>query len=167
MKVGIIGLEYAGKKSLFTLLTGKQESNISPAKEEIGTVNVPDERVDNLAEFYKTNKKIYSQIEFHLVPSIKKDSQETNKALVEAKEMDMFGLVIRQFKEENVYHPYETIDIIRDYETIKHEMIFADLFLVESRLERIEKQIHSKKEDILLKEKDLLLHLKESLEKGT
>ncbi|MDD5067867.1 MAG: DUF933 domain-containing protein, partial [bacterium] len=55
----------------------------------------------------------------------------------------------------------------RDYETIKHEMIFADLFLVESRLERIEKQIHSKKEDILLKEKELLLHLKESLEKGT
>ena len=82
MKVGIIGLEYAGKKSLFSLLTGKEEAHFTQTKEEIGTVNVPDFRVDDLADFYKTTKKVYSQIEFHLLPSIKKDSKETSKALI-------------------------------------------------------------------------------------
>lgn len=167
MKVGIIGLETSGKKSLFSLLTGKKVLSYNTAQEEIGTVHVPDERIDRLAEFYKAPKKVYSRIEFHLVPSLKKESQETAKALIEAKEVDMFALVIRQFTDQSVPHPYDTVDMARDYALIKHELIFADLFLLETRLERIEKQLKSKKEDLLVREKELIGKLKTALEKET
>ncbi len=164
LKVGLIGLEFAGKKSLFSLLTGKEESQHSLTKEEVAAVNVPDERIEKLEKFYNSRKKVYSQLEFHLIPSIKKESKETQKALTEAKEVDMFGIVIRAFKDENVFHPYNSIDSKRDYEIIKNELIFADLFLVETRLERLEKQLRTKKEDYLLKEKEILLRFKEELE---
>ena len=71
MKVGILGLEFSGKKSLFTLLTGIKQDYSSPDKKEIGIVNVPDERVDFLTNFYSSKKIVHSQIEFNLIPSIK------------------------------------------------------------------------------------------------
>ena len=91
MKVGIVGLEYAGKKSLFSLLTGVKDENLM---RKVGTVNVPDERVDSLAAFYQSKKKVYSQIEFNLVPSIKKSSDETKKTLADAKLKDDSGEII-------------------------------------------------------------------------
>ena len=164
MKVGLIGLEFAGKKTLFNLLTGKKSDTHSINKEEVATVNVPDERIEFLEKFYNSKKKIYSQIEFHLLPSIKKESKETQKALTEAKEVDMFGIVLRAFHDDNVFHPYNRIDPVLDYEIIKNELIFADLFLIETRLERLEKQMRAKKEEYLLKEKEILLKFKEQLE---
>jgi len=65
LKVGLIGLEFAGKKSLFSLLTGKEESQHSLTKEEVAAVNVPDERIEKLEKFYNSRKKVYSQLEFH------------------------------------------------------------------------------------------------------
>lgn len=167
MKVGIIGLEFSGKKSLFSLLTGKSSDSFVQTKELVGAVNVPDERVEFLESFYTSKKKIYSQIEFHLIPSIKKDSKETKVALTEAKDVDMFGILIRQFTNPNVFHPFESIDVMRDYNIIKDELILADLYLIETRIERIDKQIKAKKTDLLEKEKILVLKLKEYLENGT
>lgn len=166
MKVGIVGLEFAGKKSLFSLLTGIEEGQTFSNKKEVGVVNVPDERIDYLTDFYQSKKKVYSQIEFDLIPSIKKESQETNKALIEAKEVDLFALVLRQFKNDNVFHPFDKIDLKHDYEVIKNEFILADMILVENRLERIEKQLKAKREDHLLKEKELLISLKQVLDEG-
>jgi ribosome-binding ATPase len=163
MKVGIVGMEYAGKKSLFSLLTGVKDENLM---RKVGTVNVPDERVDSLSDFYKSKKKVYSQIEFNMVPSIKKSSDDTKKTLADAKLMDMFGLVVRQFKDENVFHPDGKPDVLRDYDTVKNELIFADLYLVETRLDRIDKELRSEKKDLLLKEKEILESFKASLEKG-
>ena len=167
MKVGIIGLEFSGKKSLFRLLTGIKQEHFSADKREIGVINVPDQRIDYVAQFYNSTKTVYSQIEFDLISSIKKDSEETKKALMEAKEVDMFGLVIRQFKDENVFHPFDSIDINRDFNIIKDELVLADLLLIETRLERIEKQLKIQKKDQLIKEKELLLRIKTPLEAGT
>jgi len=164
MKVGIAGLEYAGKKSLFSLLTGVKDENLM---RKVGTVNVPDERIDALADFYQSKKKVYSQIEFNLVPSIKKSSDETKKTLADAKLMDMFAVVVRQFSDENVFHPEGGVDVQRDYDTVKNELIFADLYLVETRLERIDRELRSEKKDLLVKEKEILESFKASLENGT
>ncbi|OGS20636.1 MAG: hypothetical protein A3J83_05630 [Elusimicrobia bacterium RIFOXYA2_FULL_40_6] len=166
MKVGIIGLEYAGKKSLFSLLTGIKRDGYQQGKEEIGVVNVPDERIEYLAKFYNTEKKTYSKIEFNLLPSIEKGSQEKSKALLEAKEVDMFAIVVRQFTDDNVFHPLDKIDIVQDYNVIKDELVFADLFMVETRIERIEKQSKTKNATQIEKEKSLMVKLKDNLEKG-
>ncbi len=166
MRVGIIGLEFSGKKSLFSLLTGIKEDYSGFNKKDIGTINVPDERVDFLNDLYNSKKKVYSQIEFNLIPSIKKDTKETNKALIEAKEVDLFAVILRQFKDENVFHPLDSLDMERDFNIIKNELILADLMLIENRIERIEQQLKSSKQDLLIKEKNLLFELKEKLESG-
>jgi len=166
MKVGIIGLEYAGKKSLFSLLTGIKKDGYQQAGQEIGIVNVPDERIDYLAEFYSTKKITYSKIEFYLIPSLKKDSQERRKALLEAKEMDMFAVIVRQFNDDNVFHPEGKIDFKRDYSIVKDELIFADLFFVDTRVERLENSMKSKKTDLSVKELELMKKIKVHLESG-
>ncbi|OGS27840.1 MAG: hypothetical protein A2297_06680 [Elusimicrobia bacterium RIFOXYB2_FULL_48_7] len=175
MKVGIIGLEYAGKKGLFALLTGiKKPDGYQQTREEIGIVDVPDERIDYLAKFYNTEKKTYSKIEFSLLPSIEKGDKALDggvpagagKALLEAKEVDMFAVVVRQFADSNVFHPLGGVDIVRDYQIIKDELIFADLFMVETRIERIEKQSKTKNAAQIEKEKSLMVKLKANLEKG-
>ncbi|MCB4792757.1 MAG: YchF family ATPase [Elusimicrobia bacterium] len=166
MKVGIVGLEGAGKKSLFSLLTGKDIEAHVQVKEEIGVVSVPDERIDFLAGMFASKKKVYSQIEFHLIPSVKKDSQETKKMLVETKFMDMIAIVARQFSDENVYHPLGNVDFQRDYFTLKNELLLADLMLVETRLDNIAKQLKAKSDTVVLKEKEVIEKLKTVLEQG-
>lgn len=163
MKIGILGLEFSGKKSLFSLLTGVKEFH---NREIVGVVDVPDERVDFLAQVYKSQKKTFTKIEFYLLPPIKQDSQETKKTLTEIKEVDMLAILLREFSAVEVPHPLGEVNFLRDYEIIKNELIFADLFLIETRLERVEKQILKSKTDALVKEKEVLLKLKDVLEKG-
>lgn len=158
MKVGIIGLESSGKKSLFRLLTGGDG--------EIGTVNVPDERVKALTEMHQSKKTVFSQIEFDLISSIKKDSEETKKALMEAREVDMFAMVIRQFTDPNVFHPLEAIDLKRDLNILREEMLLTDMLLIETRIKKIDKLLKARSEGILQREKELLLKMKAFLDEG-
>ncbi len=166
MKIGILGLEFSGKKSLFSLLTGIKNINYSQQKDLIGVVDVPDERVNFLAQKYNSEKKTFTKIEFYLLPSIKKNSQENKKLIDEIKEVDMIAILLRQFSNPEVFHPLEKVDYKNDYDIIKNELIFADLFLIETRIDRIEKQIVRNKTEQIVKEKNVLLKLKEALEKG-
>lgn len=166
MKAGIIGFEFAGKKSLFSLLTGIPVEAHGKGKENVGVIDVPDERVDKLVEFYKAPKKVYSKMEFHLLPPVKKEAEDTRKALVEAATSDLFAIVVRQFSDPNVFHPNGSVDPVRDYNSIKDELVLADLYLVETRIERIDKQQKGKKEEQLIREKDVLLKLRAALENG-
>ncbi len=166
MKIGLVGLENAGKTTLFNLLTGIKGESHHTGSSEIGVVNVPDERLDFIYNVYKPAKKVYTHIEFYKVPSITKESEETKKALLSVKEADIIALVIRKFKDENIYHPLGNIDMKRDFNIIIDELILADLYIIETRLERIETQLKSRKEETLLKEKELMLKLKEQLEKN-
>ena len=104
---------------------------------------------------------------YFLLPPIKKEAEETRKALIEAATADIFAIVVRQFTDPNVFHPGNSIDPVRDYTSIRDELVFADLYLVETRLERIEKQQKGKKEEMLTREKDVLVKLKDALEKGS
>jgi GTP-binding protein YchF len=166
MKVGIVGLEYAGKKTIFGLLTGIKKDGYSQGKEEIGVIDVPDERIEYLAQYYKPKKKTFTKIEFNLLPPVKKDADAKNNVISQAKEVDMFAVIVRDFKDENVFHPLNTIDPVRDFGTIKDEFILSDLMIVETRLERLDKQIKKQSTDPAIKERDLMAKLKENLENG-
>ena len=157
MNVGILGLKNSGKKSLFHLLTNIKDHNI-------GTSILQDERLDFIYNLYKPAKKTNIHIQFILIPDITKDSEQTKKALINAKDCDILLFLVRAFKDENVYHPFESIDPKRDLEFILNEIIFYDFYTIETRLEKIEKQLKAKKEDLLLKEKDVLLKLKTAIE---
>lgn len=166
MKVGIVGLEYSGKKTIFGLLTGIKKDGYSAGKEEIGVVDVPDERIEYLARYYNPKKKTFTKIEFNLLPPVKKDSDAKNNVISQAKEVDMFAVVVRGFKDESVFHPLNSVDAVRDFGSIKDEFIISDLMIVETRIERLDKQIKKQSTDPAIKERAIMAKLRENLENG-
>jgi GTP-binding protein YchF len=173
LKVGIVGLPNVGKSTLFTALTKKQVDcanfpfcTIEP---NVGTVEVPDERLQVLADFSKSEKIIGIAIEFVDIAGLVKGASEGeglgNQFLANIRETDMIAHVVRSFSGE-VTHVDGSVDPLRDVEVIETELILADLQTVDKRLERIEKKAIATRDKDLLKEVDLLKKVKSTLESG-
>jgi len=135
MKVALVGLPQSGKTSLFKALTGTEPSR-EKAGITLGTVKVPDARVDKLSGMYHPKKTTHAVIEVVEAHAPHKDERKANKSALDAgflnlvKPMDAFLLVVRAFDEEGLNDPRADLD------TLLTEMILADLMLVETRLER-------------------------------
>jgi len=137
MKLGIIGLPGAGKSTLFEALTKiiMDEASHKP-EDRLGTIRVPDKRVDILSGMYSPRKTIFAQIEYLLpfIPMQKPGQNKDENAWSTVRTSDALIHVIRNFKgfgEE----PAAPLD---DFSRVNEEMIFADLLVVEKRLERLE-----------------------------
>ncbi|MBI3917272.1 MAG: 50S ribosome-binding GTPase, partial [Betaproteobacteria bacterium] len=137
MKVALVGLPQSGKTSLFKALTGTEPSR-EKAGITLGTMKVPDARVDKLSGMYQPRKTTHAAIELVEAHAPHKDERKANKSVLDAgflnlvKPMDAFLLVVRAFDEEGLNDPRA------DFDTLLSEMILADLMLVETRLERSE-----------------------------
>lgn len=151
MKLGIVGLPNVGKSTLFNAITkaGAESANypfctIDP---NIGIVSVPDERLNKLAEMYHPKKVTHTAIEFvdiaGLVKGASKGEGLGNKFLSHIREVDAIVHVVRCFEDPNIVHVDGSIGPARDIETINLELIFADLELLEKRIERVKKQSKS------------------------
>jgi len=134
VKIGLIGLNQTGKTSLFELLTGKAASNI-------GTCFIPDERIDFLSGLFKPKKTIYAKIEVTDVPGFSTSSGGANSAAVrfldDVRHCDALVHVLRAFESDSVIHDMDSIDPLRDLEAIESEMLFADLEMIEKRINKI------------------------------
>src|SRR5687767_8185286 len=137
MKVALVGLPQSGKTSLFKALTGTEPTR-EKAGITLGTVKVPDARVDQLSEMYQPKKTTHAVIELVEAHAPHKDERKANKSGLDAgflnlvKPMDAFLLVVRAFDEEGLNDPRA------DFDTLLSEMILSDQMLVETRLERDE-----------------------------
>lgn len=171
--IGIVGLPNVGKSTLFKALTKKQvdASNypfctIDP---NVGTVAVPDERIDKLAELSKSKKTIYTTIEFVDIAGLVKDAHKGeglgNKFLANIREVDAIVQVLRHFTDKNVVHVDGKIDPESDKETINLELIFADLETVKKRIGKNVKGLHANDKDAKILE-PILDNLKAGLEQG-
>ncbi|WP_297434987.1 redox-regulated ATPase YchF [uncultured Clostridium sp.] len=151
MKLGIVGLPNVGKSTLFNAITkaGAEAANypFCTIEPNIGVVSVPDKRMDVLEEMYGTKKKIYTAIEFYdiagLVKGASKGEGLGNKFLSHIREVESIVHVVRCFEDENVVHVDGSVDPIRDIETISLELIFADIDVIEKRMERALKGVRS------------------------
>jgi len=173
MQIGIIGLPNSGKTTVFNALTGQSRptSAVTATKLEISTstVDVPDPRVDRLAEIYKPHKKVYAKVTYADIAGLEKGvgrSGLSGPLRNQISQMDAFLHVVRVFEDAMVPHVEGSLNPPRDVNILDTEFILSDLVAIEKRLERLESDLKKtgKEREAALKEQALLLRLKESLE---
>ena len=173
MKLGIVGLPNVGKSTLFNAITkaGAEAANypfctIDP---NVGIVAVPDERLNKLAEMYNPEKATPTNVEFvdiaGLVKGASKGEGLGNKFLSHIREVDSIVHVVRCFEDSNIVHVDGSIGPARDVETINLELIFADLEMLEKRIDKTRKMLKSGDKKFLT-EIELFENIKTCLESG-
>jgi GTP-binding protein YchF len=141
MKIAILGLAQTGKKTLFTLLTGRPvPATRKPGEAIEGTASIHDNRVDALHDLFQPKKTTYAENQFVLCPDITASSSSSRHWMDPARRCDLLCLLIRAFDSPEVFHPSGSVDPERDREMIVTELLLADMQLVETRLQRIAKE---------------------------
>lgn len=173
LKCGIVGLPNVGKSTLFNCLSNaKAQSANYPfctIEPNIGTISVPDPRLEKLEELVKPEKVIPTTMEIvdiaGLVKGASKGEGLGNQFLANIRETDAIIHVLRCFEDGNIVHVDGSVDPVRDKEVIDVELQLKDLESIDKRISTISRQVKSGDKDIV-KEHYLALRIKSTLEAG-
>lgn len=158
MQIGLVGLQYSGKTTLFNTIAGIEEDNIHSGKEEavIEVVKVPDERLDKLTEIFNPKKQVNATIEVFDTPGLKMSDDGkvkiTSAFLNNVRNNDALFYVIRAFEDDSVHHPMADVNPARDVEFLETEFLLGDLEFFESRLEKLRKDVLKSRDENLKRE---------------
>ena len=146
MKVALTGLPQSGKSTLLSAVSGKDVPPMGVTNIEEAVVPVPDERLEWLTEYYKPKKTVHAAIDCLDLPgfSFTDDRGRTaaRRLIDQIRTVDLLVLVIRAFDNPSVPPYRNSVDPARDLEELRTELLLADLELVTTRIERLEKQVN-------------------------
>lgn len=158
MQIGIVGLPYSGKSTLFQTITKTHIDTSALGKNEThqAVIKVPDNKLDKLIEIFSPKKTNSAIIDLVDVIGLKKgdsgSTQFTSNFLSTVKTNDALVQVVRLFANDAVPHPDGSVDMIRDIASFETEFILSDLSILENRIERIKKTYQKSGGDLLLRE---------------
>lgn len=156
LSLGIVGLPNVGKSTLFTALTRKAAvaanypfATIEP---NVGLVEVPDPRLAALAEIVNPQRILPAVVEFVDIAGLVKGASEGeglgNQFLANIRETDAICEVVRYFTDEDIIHVEGKVNPESDVETIRTELVLADLGTIERALPRLQKEAKNNKDAV-------------------
>jgi len=163
MKTGIIGLQQAGKTSLFRILTKAHLSEHAQREAHAGMAKVPDERLDRLAALYHPKKLTHASVEYVDVGAIGQEALKETTFVGHLRNVDALAHVIRAFEDPTVPH-VGPLDPRADIAKVEFDLMVSDLGQIEKRMERVAKDLKKMRSADLEKEFELLERAKAHLE---
>ncbi len=162
MQIGIVGLPFSGKSTLFQTITKTHidPSALAKAETHHAIVKIPDARLDKCSSIFSPKSTVHATIEFVDVVGLQKgesgSTQFTTNFLANVKTNDALVQVVRCFADDAVPHPDGSIDAVRDIASFETEFIISDLSIIETRIDRIKKQVLKTGDEHLKKELPVL-----------
>ncbi len=152
LSIGIVGLPNVGKSTLFNALTNNDilaaNYPFATIEPNTGVVPVPDDRLAQLAQLYGSTKLLPATITFvdiaGLVAGASKGEGLGNKFLANIRQCEAIVHIVRAFENNDIIHVNDHIDPKKDIEIINTELILADMQTIETRLQKLHKEIKSK-----------------------